>query len=199
MRSLRGFAQGTSRWLGKASRRLGLEDAWLTADDLRRALILLVVCTCCALLVVDYARAPDDALQPGDIATHTVTAPFNFPYADHDAHDRARQEARDDELPVFVHNANLVDERIEEIREAFGAGRDALTKLGWRADRPPPALNEEFRLHVVQAFLAPLRVQLREEDVVSLLNAGFPARTEQLATELLARAMKDHLIVAARD
>jgi hypothetical protein len=190
-------------WWARAVRpglaRLGLDAAALTGDDLRRALVLLVVCTCCALLVVDYARAPDDDLQPGDIATHTVKAPFTFPYADHAAHQRARDEAREASPLVFVHNADVVDERLEAIRSAFVAGRDALGKLGWRPDRPPPALNEELRLHVVHAFQQPLRVTLREEDVIALMNAGFPARAEQLATDLLSRAMRDHLILVSRD
>ncbi|MEQ1567220.1 MAG: HDIG domain-containing metalloprotein [Myxococcota bacterium] len=187
---IRTLGGNTSRRL---ARRLHLDEAALTRADLARIVLFVALCVALALLVVDYARAPEDALQPGDIATHTVKAPFTFTYVDHQAHDRAMDEARDAELAVFVHNASVLDQRIDAIREAFRAGRTGLAGV---TDRPLPP---DRRKDLVRSFLEPLRVQLRDADVAALLDAGFPPAAEQRAEELLNRAMRDHLIVVSRD
>lgn len=180
-------------------RRLGLEeDVAVARDDVRRLGVLLVVCACCALLVVDYARAPDDLLKVGDVAARTIKAPFTFTYADHTAHERAREAAREAALPVYVHRTDVIDDREVRVSAAFAAGREKLAQLGASGDHRP-ALNEELRLVVVQAFFEPLKVQLAEEDVVALLEDGFSPRTEALARELLDRAMRDERIVLSRD
>jgi cyclic-di-AMP phosphodiesterase PgpH len=171
----------------------------ITGDDLRRMLVLIVVSTLCALVVVSYSSAPKDPLQPGDVAPYTVKAPFNLSYPDENRLAAARAEAEANELPVFVHTADLVDDRAEAITLAFAGGRAALRELGWREDQPVPPLGQELALHVVQAFLSPLRVQLKETDVLTLVRAGFPTEAEQLARQLVRRAMADHLIVISRD
>lgn len=190
MRSVRAIAQTVTR-------RLGIDDAAVGADDRWRVLVLLIVCALCALLVVDYARAPEDALQPGDIAARTVKAPFTFTYADHASYERERQRVRDASLPVYLHRADLVDERIEQVARAFDAGREALVRFGGSAEKP--MLTEELRLHVVQAFLEPIRIQLPEQDIVTLMDAGFSPTAEQLARQLIDVAMRDQVIIGARD
>jgi cyclic-di-AMP phosphodiesterase PgpH len=187
---------------GRLRTRLGLDDVDIGVEDRWRALVLLAVSALCALLIVDYARAPEDALIVGDIAPRTVKAPFTFTYADHAAHERQRDEARQASLPVYLHRADLVDERIAQIAQAFDAGRESLVRLGGNTgpDGPhPPQLTEELRLHVVEAFLEPLRVQLPESDVVALMDSGFSPKAEQLARELTDGVMRDQLIVGAKD
>ena len=61
---------------------------------------------------------PDDlrrALRPGDVAQRTVKAPFTFSYPAHAEHDRAREEAYDSALQVYLHRADLVDDRLEQL------------------------------------------------------------------------------------
>ncbi|MEQ1500663.1 MAG: HDIG domain-containing metalloprotein [Myxococcota bacterium] len=180
------------------ARRLRLDELGVGADDVRRVAVLIVVSALCALLVIDYARAPVGSLDVGDIAQRTVKAPFTFHYADHASHEQARLDARNAAPPVYLHRADLVDERIDQISRAFDAGRDSLVKLAGRTDRPPQ-LGTELRLHVVQSFLEPLRVQLREDDVIALMDAGFSPKAEQLARGLIERAMRDQAIIASRD
>ena len=74
-------------------RRLGGDDLSISPDDRRRVLVLLVVSALCALLMVDYTRAPFVPLEVGDVAQRTVKAPFSFTFADHASHDRAKQAA----------------------------------------------------------------------------------------------------------
>jgi putative nucleotidyltransferase with HDIG domain len=183
-------------------RRLGVEDLSISPDDRRRVLVLLVVSSLCALLMVDYARAPFVPLAEGDVAQRTVKAPFSFTFPDHANHERARLAARESALPVYLHRADLVDERLDQVTRAFAAGREALGKLSGsqlpQKDKPL-RLNAELRLYVVQAFLGPLRIQLPEADVVSLLEQGFSTRAEQLVLQLLDRAMRDHLVIMSRD
>ena len=91
----------------------------VTGEDIRRVGILLLVCALCALCVIDYARAPQDALHAADIAPRTVNAPFEFTYADYAAHEAARTAAREGAAPVYVHRADLLKDRLARIRDAF--------------------------------------------------------------------------------
>jgi putative nucleotidyltransferase with HDIG domain len=183
-------------------RRLGGEDLSISPDDRRRVLVLLVVSALCALLMVDYARAPFVPLAEGDVPQRTVKAPFSFTFPDHASHEQARLAARESALPVYLHRADLVDERLDQVTRAFAAGREAVSKLSGsqipQKDKPLQ-LNEELRLYVVQAFLGPLRIQLPEADVVALLEGGFSPKAEQLVLQLLDRAMRDHLVIMSRD
>ncbi|HHO51208.1 MAG TPA: HDIG domain-containing protein [Deltaproteobacteria bacterium] len=179
---------------------VGLGEVSVDQSDLRRIGILLLVCASCALFVVDYARAPEEALQPGEIAPRTVKAPFDFTYADHAEHERERQAARDKTLPVYVHRMDLLTDREDRISRAFAAGRERLAQVAaWRPGEPVPRLTEEFKLVVLEAFLEPLRVQLRESDLDALLLGGFSSSAEVLAKDLLEQAMRDKLIVLSRD
>ncbi len=176
------------------------------ADQVRRLLVLVGVCTCCALFVVDYARAPNDALHAGDIAPRTVKAPFEFTYADHAAHEQSRGAARDSVRPVYVYRVDLLADRDARIRDAFAAGRDQLADYvpGLERALAPatapdiPPLTEEIKLVVMQAFLEPLRIQLPERDLEALLAGGFSTDAESLARRLLDGAMRDNLIVLSR-
>lgn len=183
-------------------RRFGIEDLAIGADDHRRLLVLLAVSLLCALLMVDYTRAPVMPLEVGDVAQRTIKAPFSFTFADHQTHEHAQRVAREAALPVYLHRADLVDERIDQVSRAFDAGRDALAKLSAgqpKAQGRPPQLNEELELYVVQAFLGPLRIQLPESDVVALLEGGFSNEAETIVTSLLERAMREQLIIMSRD
>lgn len=191
--------------IGVLLRRLGLDDVAIGRDDVRRLLVLLVVCAACALLVVDYARAPVDALKVGDVAQRSIKAPFTFTYADHAAHERMREEARAAALPVYVYRTDLVEDRAQRISAAFAAGRERLTRMAGAQTAEGAQteggqkLNEELQLVVVQAFLEPLAVQLPEDDIVALMKGGFPPGAEGLARELLDRAMREVRIVLSRD
>ena len=66
---------GTIGWLGT---RLGLDDVSVTRWAIARAVLLVGTCLVAALLTVDYARAPTETLQPGDVAPRTVKAPVSF-------------------------------------------------------------------------------------------------------------------------
>ncbi|MBX2800945.1 MAG: HDIG domain-containing protein [Myxococcales bacterium] len=183
------------RWLLAPASALALR-----ADDLRRALIGLLVCALCALCVVEFTRAPDDAVHLAKIAPRTVKAPFEFTYANHAEHALAKQRARQESPPIYVHQVDLLADRDQRVADAFSAGRQRLAQLTG-ADQPDavPQLNEELHLLVLQSFLEPLQVSLREADHDALLEAGFSAEAEALARDLLDRAMRDTLIVVSRD
>ncbi len=178
--------------------RLGFDKLRINGDDWRLLLVLVSVCLACAVLVVDFARAPGDSLQPGDVAPRTVKAPFEFAYADHGAHERAREQASEAAPPVFVHRLDLFSERRQRIATAFAAGRQRLKQLTG-AEGPPPPLGQELQLLVSQAFLDPLRVELPENDVVILAKGGFSPEAEALSEQLLDTAMRDRLVVLNRD
>jgi len=185
-------------WLASLLGRLGLSDIRLERDDLRRVGILLLVCAACAVLVDDYARAPEDTLEVGDIALRTVKAPLEFTYAPHAAHEAARAQAADAAMPVYVHRADLLDERRTRVSLAFTAGRQRLAQFGG-SHNGPVRLTTELELLVVQAFLDPLRIQLPEAVVLALMEGGFSPQAEDAALELLDTAMRDRLIVLSRD
>lgn len=192
------WLDGLLALVGRTGARLGFDEVALTGDDLRRALVLLVTCTLCAVLTADYARAPTDELVAGDVAPRTVKAPFTFAYTDEARYEAARDAARDASLPVFVHRADLVDEVQTTVARAFEAGRAALP------GEPPvgelvEAEREADLARASEAFVAALGVQLPPIDVRALALDGFPERAEQLAVDLLERSMRDKLIALSRD
>jgi putative nucleotidyltransferase with HDIG domain len=172
---------------GPALRRL------VPGDSAWRWIVLALVAVACALTVIELRSPTDGPLRVGDVATRTVKAPFTFTFADRSAHERAREEARELAPPVYVQRTDLLDERHERIRRAFGAGRDRAAALG------TGKLGAELSLVVVQAFLEPLGVQLPEEEVLALAATGFRPEVEEVAHTLLDRAMRDERVVLARD
>lgn len=194
-------------WLARVLRRLGVEDLRLQGDDLRRVVILLLACVFCSAVVVDYARAPTEELRPGDVAPHTVKAPFRFQYTDHADYERRRKEAADAVLPVFVHRVGLADELANRITVAFEAGRERLAQA-LQPDPPPEgeeppeqaegALTPEERTLVAEAFTAALDVHLPGEVVSAFIDQAFPAEAERLSRDLLRQAMHN-LIIRDRD
>ncbi len=174
---------------------------WLASDELRRLLLFVGLCLGCAILVVDLERPPEDTVRVGDVAQRTVKAPFTFSFPDHAGYERARDQAREAALPVYVLRTDLVEDRHRQIRDAFGAGRARLGEVAGGAGElgGHPKLTEDLTLLVVQAFLEPLRVQLPEEDVRTLVETGFRRETEDLAHHLLDAAMRDAQIVVSRD
>ncbi len=162
-------------------------------ERLARWMVLALVSVACALTVLDLGSAADEPLRVGDIAARTVKAPFTFSFADRTAHERARAEARAAAPPVYVERTDVLEERHERIRRAFGAGRERIEALG------TGKLGAELSLVVVQAFLEPLGVQLPEEDVLALAAEGFRPEAEAVAHALLDRALLDARVVLSRD
>lgn len=192
-----------TRWLARLLRRMGVEDFRLGADDWRRVFVLLLTCVACAVLVVDYARAPSEALQVGDVAPRTVKAPFTFKYTDSADYELRRMEAAGASLPVFVHRAELGLDLEQRIERGFSVARRARDEAlrasaAAEADAAPAGIDAEQRARIVQAFTDALEVHLPDQDVELLLDAGFPAEAEQLARELLRRGM-DHMIIRDRE
>ena len=145
-----------------------------------------------ALCVVDFSRAPSDDLAEGDVAPHTVTAPFTFSYTDHERYEAARDEARRSTPPVFVHQADLVDQRIERVLAAFTAGRSTL-------DAASGENSTDSVSAAVTAFQRELPVQVSADDARKLALAGFSPGAERLTRDLLDRSMRDRLVLLSRD
>jgi putative nucleotidyltransferase with HDIG domain len=163
------------------------------SDTLRRLLLLAVVAIGCALTVVELRSGSSGTLRVGDVAERTVKAPFTFSYADTSGHDRERALAMEAAPPVYVERTDLLAERHDRIRAAFGAGRERVAAFG--TDK----LGAELSLVVVQAFLAPLGVNLPEEEVLTLARGGFRHEAEDVVHTLLDRAIRDERVVLSRE
>lgn len=174
-------------------RRVGLVEGPIARDDVRRLGILFLVSALCSVFVVDYAPAPNHDLSVGDIAPRTVKAPLEFTYFDHEAHEQAREAARQALPPVYVHQADLLTDRDRRIADAFESARARLRELSESGE-----LDETAHDEVIAAFLAPLRVELPSRDLEALWETQFDQRAENEARRLLDRAMKGRLIVLTR-
>jgi len=176
--------------VGRVGSRLGLDELGLSKKGFQRAALLALTCLVAGLLTVDFARAPSETLRPGDVAPRTIKAPFTFSYTDEAGYEAARSEARAASEPVFVHQADLVDERQDRVAAAFQGARRAL----------PAVDDEEADLEAsMDAFQAALPVQVPAEDLRALAEQRYEGALERLVRDLLERAMRDRLIVVSRD
>lgn len=165
------------------------ESRPLRRRDLGFVGLLLAVCLGAALVLVDWARAPVEDLAVGDVAPRSVEAPTDFSYQDFAARERRQEEARQAVAPVFVHRASLSDELELRIERAFAEGRAALDASGEAAEADRLAT-------VAVAFRSALGSHVPNSDLEPLVSAGFPSEGEQLARDLLGRAMRGYI---ARD
>ena len=157
--------------------------------DLRLLLLLFVVSALCALLLVDWARAPMERLGVGDVAPRTVEAPTDFSYQDFAARERRQQEARAAVLPVFVQRASLGEEIGRRVDAAYEAGRRALPE-GWEPGNP---LATEAMEAARTEFRKALGSHVPNTDLAPLLLAGFPVEAAQFSRTLLARGMRGYI------
>ena len=177
--------------IGRVGASIGIDDLRITRADVRRGGVLLAAACFVALCVVDFSRAPSDDLAEGDVAPHTVTAPFTFSYTDHERYEAARDEARRSTPPVFVHQADLVDQRSERVLAAFTAGRSTL-------DAASGENSTDSVSAAVTAFQRELPVQVSADDARKLALAGFSPGAERLTRDLLDRSMRDRLVLLSR-
>jgi putative nucleotidyltransferase with HDIG domain len=203
-----------ARWLDGLVRllgRLGLDEVRLTTDDLRRLFLLVATCLACAVLVVDWERAPSDALSVGDVAPRTVKAPHKFQFADHASQEEARALAAAAVPEVYQHRADLADDLVARISAAFEAGRVILDEPVEPEPEPeaadgaappvdpeePPAkppLTEATVERIHRAFEDALEVAVPKADVAALVRADLPATARSLASDLLRHAMQNRIV-----
>ncbi len=162
-------------------------------STLWKALLLLVVSIVCAAAVVDWARAPSEDLVAGEVAPRTVKAPVTFKYQDMAAYERARSEAEQRALPVFVYQPEVKDDALLQVRLAFANAR-ALVASGQEAADPAAA-----RRTLIEQFNRDLRVHLVQDDVTALADAGFEQRYEDVVTSLLGEALGSMVIADRAD
>lgn len=169
--------------------RLGLDDLRVERRDVLRALVLVACCVLCALITVDHARVPSEALVAGDVAPRTIKAPYRFHYQDFSDRDRRQAEARAAVPDVYVHRGELADELRARVPVAFAAGRERLV-----AAPGDPSSRGAAAAAVREA----LGVHLPDDALGPLLDAGLGTEAENLTSELVARGMRGY-ILARRD
>ena len=162
---------------------------------LGRILVLLVVSLVGASLLVDWRRVPQDALEAGDVAPRTVKAPVTFTFQDFESFQRQRAEAESAVLPVFVHQVELADDVLIQLRTAFANARALASSSAQDAFQGKQ--RREFQNAVVAQLERDLRIQLVEADVLALLSEGFAPSYEAWCAELVGDAMAQ-IIVADR-
>jgi len=168
--------------------------AGLWTDDVKRVLVLLVVCTVGALLVVDYSHVPTDVLKVGDVAPRTVEAPFTFRYQDFAERQRRQQEAREEVPWVYVYRADLVEQLQQKISDAYAAGRDALHKAMRDAGVNDPSALPKVPDDAIDALRTALGAHVTEPVLVPLFEAGLPPEAETLSKDLLGHAMEGPIL-----
>ena len=180
----------------------GFDDAHVSSSGLYRVLILVLCCAVCSILVVDFARAPEEPLKVGDVAPRTIKAPFTFAYPDHDGFELARAEAVASTPEVFTHQFTIADDLVEKIEDAYDTARglrlealDALTEDGAAPDAEV-VLTDADRRAISDAFRAKLGIEL-ESGINALIDAEFPDEAASLTRLLVVEAM-GALIVSDR-
>lgn len=189
---------------------LGLSNVSVTRDDVLRLLVLAGVCLALGFVIVDYGGGTTEQLEVGDVAPRTVKAPRSFTHQD-EAEWQSRQEAAGDAvLPVYVHQADLLEDQVDALGRAFGDAReDLLGALADAAEDAPdgvaaPAvdfsvddLTPEVFEGVRTTFRRRLPVKVSDRDIDALLRAGFPDEARSVSVALLDDGM-GRLIVGDR-
>ena len=170
---------------------------------LYRLLLLVAVVGTCTGLIVDWQRTPAEGLRVGDVAPRTVKAGRQFTYVDFAERSRLQEEARAAVLPVYRYRSGPAVQARSRVQLAYQMARQRLEEALAAAEIGDPAdLPAAAREDVQRAFRAalgePEGFELEPDEVVALLNAGFPERAEQLGLELLEEAMSGY-ILSSRD
>ncbi|MCO4743179.1 MAG: HDIG domain-containing protein [Proteobacteria bacterium] len=150
--------------------------------------LLAAISVLCALVLVDWARAPLETLAVGDVAPRSIEAPSDFIYQDFGARERRQLEARDGVASVYVHRASLSHELQLRIERAYVAGRTAL-------DGSEGELTAEQITEATGAFRTALGSHVPNADLLPLVQARFPIGAEQLSRDLLARGMRGYVVL----
>lgn len=168
-------------------------QGWVAADERRalglRVALLVVVCTLCAALVIDYGRAPSESYSVGMVASRTVKAHVSFRLEDRALFEARRAEAAAAAPVVYRWRADLPDVVEGRVREAFAQAR---ARLGDEL-----ADSVMSREELARYFIADLGVHLPDEDLEALRQYGFSTASEDLITTLSREAL-GNLIVADR-
>ncbi|MCB9759368.1 MAG: HDIG domain-containing protein [Alphaproteobacteria bacterium] len=164
-------------------------------DGLRSALLLLLVCLICALVLTDFSPAPNPGWQVGEVANRDIKAPFTFDYEDLEASRLRRAEASDTVPLVYDYDATLVSRLRNRVSGAFDIGRRqyAEAMLDARADGED-TLSDEAVAAIGQETLKRLAISLRVEDIELIVRSGFPSAMESLVNELIAQGMAGYVV-----
>lgn len=161
----------------------------------RRQGLLLLIMAAVAMLtsvpIVEWTSAPVDELIEGDVAPRTVKAPVSFKYQDLDAYDLQRQAAREEVLPVFVHQVDLRDELSVRLRTAFANARAQIPASGTVLE---PEAREALERSIGEQLERDLRVQLVRDDISALIDARFDRTTESIAVQQVGDLMSRMLV-----
>ena len=179
-------------------RLLGLDDVRFGGAELQKLLTLLVVCALCSALTVSWVGTPTDAIALGDVAPRTVKAPYDLRYQDFAAREEAQAQARATVLPVY--RAELNENQSARVAAAFEAARTLIEAAEPPPleegdtesvpEGPPPPTAEEL----IGAFRSALGVHIPDDDLLPLVEAGFPSEAEAVSVDLLRRAMRGYVV-----
>ncbi len=161
-----------------------------SSEWVQRVLILAVAALLCALLTVNYSRAPKLTLREGEVAEQTVRAPMQFSYTDRAALEQARKRAADGAPQVYLYDdKSLVNQR-RRLSEAFNAGR---TALGEEEERSPELLK-----NLALAFAQDLGSNVFLEHTRVLASQGFPEEAEAAIARWIDAAHGESFVVDSR-
>ncbi|HMV65462.1 MAG TPA: HDIG domain-containing protein [Myxococcota bacterium] len=136
----------------------------------------------CAVAVVEVDSAQVDTVRAGDVASHTVRAPFDVQWVDHAAFEAARIRASEAEAPVMLVDAGLVPQTQVRLRDAAAAAREV----------------DGTARDAVAVFQRELGVVLDARAAAPLAEAGFPDEAVEAIGRWLADAYRDRLVPADR-
>ncbi|MFT6157649.1 MAG: putative nucleotidyltransferase with HDIG domain [Myxococcota bacterium] len=168
-----------------------LDDLKLTRNGGRRLAVLVLVSLGVAALSVDWATAPSVDVQIGDVASRTITAPYDFHYQDTQARRRDQESARAEVLPVVLFDEDLAERLDERIQTAFSAARQALPV---DVDPDTGEAPERDLEPAIDTFRERLSRHLPSGTLLPLAEAGFPDDAARLTRELLSSAMGGYIV-----
>ena len=140
---------------------------------------------------MDWATAPSVEVQIGDVASRTITAPYDFHYQDTAARRRDQESARAEVLPVVLFDEDLTERLDERIQTAFSAARQALPADPDADTGEAPTRDLE---PAIDTFRDRLSRHLPSGTLLPLAEAGFPPDAARLTRELLASAMSGYIV-----
>lgn len=163
----------------------------------QRLLLAVFLSTFLSFLMLEFVRAPSEALQSGDVSEQDVRAPRTFEVVDDEATRLRREQAARAVHPVFELDARQTVVVRERLAEAFRQGRSWLQgqEPGGEGVGTPPTnggINEALR----QSFAAALGVELSPETMRGLVALRFELVIEDAITTLVQEVLAIPILVS---
>lgn len=163
----------------------------------QRLVLAVILSSFLSFLMLEFVRAPSDALKSGDVSEHDVRAPRTFEVVDNEATRLRREQAARAVHPVFELDTRQAVVVRERLAETFRQGRMFLEgqERSGDADNTPPTyagVNEALR----QTFATTLGVELSPELLRGLLALRFEPVIEDAITVLVQEVMAFPILVS---